>query len=956
MEQQRPVHRTIVVVDVEGFGDRRRTDRHQLAVREGLYRTVGAAFQQAGLPWDARSREDRGDGLFVLIRPEVPKSLFVESLPSALVTALNAHNHGRPGPEQIRLRMALHAGEINYDEYGVTAAAVNLAFRLVDAEPLKAALAGSPGVLAVIASSWFFDEVVRHTVADGAARYRPVAVSVKETMTTGWICLPDDPSFLGEPELDQLAGGSSWPAVFTPVPPSPYKGLSAFDLADRDLFFGRANVVQELVRAVATRALVPVVGASGVGKSSVVHAGLVPRLEEQDARWGFVMVRPRPTLMLALASGLARLSGSPVPVPPAHLEGWQERLSRLGLDGAAELAGAGSGCERVLVIADQFEEVLAQDSEVILQQLAELPDDGALRVVLTLREDSFGTFFVRHESFGERLRRSAVALRGMNRDELDEVVRIPAALRGVRITDALAEELAGAVLDRPGALPLLEFSLDQMWRSLGPGQQVLSFDAYEEIGRLDGALAAHADRVVDGLNDTEQGVVRNLFVNHLTSAARPDIRQVLRRSDCTPGEWQIIVQLAGQRLLTISRDDDDNQTAEVVHEALLRAWGRLRGWLDAERPFRSWRQFLRDGMKPWSETRDSNALLTGTLLATSERWLSERAADLNLDERHFIEMSLSRRAEEERRYQVLYRRSLARTLSHAAEAARDAEDNVLALLLAVEAAERSPDAHSDRLVRACLDRLEAAETAAIPREAVLAARARFRQRLTLAEWSRGPGSSQRWVLGNPEADLIVDQRGQVVYGTDGVLPTPGPVVAAAYTQAGVACLGTEGGELAVWQLRDRAEKVCSRDLGIPIACLAVNDAGKALAAACDDGVVRVLDGEDLSDVAHLPSPGFTMDIDISTDRLVAALSSNHQISVWDLVSRDPVGEWAAGKDAMRLAIDPGEDYVIVANAVASGNIRGFPLSARALIAWARQAAGRQLTDAERRHYIEDPPA
>jgi hypothetical protein len=767
--------------------------------------------------------------------------------------------------------------------------------------------------------------------------------------------LPDDPTFPGEADLDESTDSSSWPSVFAAVPPSPYKGLRAFETADRDLFFGRASVVKELMRAVETRALVPVVGASGVGKSSVVHAGLLPRLDEQDKGWGFVTLRPRPTLMLALASGLARLSGLPVPVPAADLEAWQERLSRLGLSGAAELAGASSRHERVLMIVDQFEEVLAQDREEIMRQLAELPDDGALTVVLTLREDSFGTFFVQHEVFGERLRRSAVALRGMDRNELDEVVRIPAALRGVRISDALAEELKGAVLDHPGALPLLEFALDQMWRTLEPGQQVLSFDAYEEIGRLDGALAAHADSVVNGLNDAEQRIVRNLFVNHLTSPVQPDVRQLLRRSDCTPGEWQIIIQLADQRLLTISRDDDGNQTAEVVHEALLRAWERLRGWLDAEWPFRSWRQFLRNEMNLWTETRDSKALLTGTLLATSERWLTERAADLNLDERYFIEMSLSRRAEEEHRYQVLYQRSLARSLSHAAEAATDARNDVLALLLAVEAAERSPDAHSDRLVRACLGRLKAAQAGAIPREAVVAARARFRQRLTLADWSRGPGPSQRWILGDPETGPIVDHRGRVTYGAAGVIAMPGPVVVAAYALAGVVCLGTEGGELAVWQLADRAEKVSSRDLGVSVACLAVNEAGKTLAAACDDGIVRVLVGEDLSDMAHLPSPGFTIDLDVSTDRLVAGLNHPHQIRVWDLVSRDPVREWDAGEGITRLAIDTNEDYVIVAGAVTSGDLSGFPLSAQALIAWARQVAGRQLTDEERLRYIEDPP-
>ena len=103
--------------------------------------------------------------------------MLVESLPSALVAALRAHNETHLGPERIRLRMALHAGEVRYDDHGVTAAAVNLAFRLVDANALKEALAGSPGVLAVIVSAWFFDEVVRHSGA--AAGYRPVQVAVR---------------------------------------------------------------------------------------------------------------------------------------------------------------------------------------------------------------------------------------------------------------------------------------------------------------------------------------------------------------------------------------------------------------------------------------------------------------------------------------------------------------------------------------------------------------------------------------------------------------------------------------------------------------------------------------------------------------------------------------------------------------------------------------------------------
>jgi hypothetical protein len=109
-DQGLAVHRTIVVVDVEGFGDLHRTNAHQVTVRDGLYGVMREAFGRAGISWDDCDREDRGDGVFVLVPAEVPKGLLVEALPSALVAALRVHNETHLGLEQIRLRMALHAG------------------------------------------------------------------------------------------------------------------------------------------------------------------------------------------------------------------------------------------------------------------------------------------------------------------------------------------------------------------------------------------------------------------------------------------------------------------------------------------------------------------------------------------------------------------------------------------------------------------------------------------------------------------------------------------------------------------------------------------------------------------------------------------------------------------------------------------------------------------------------
>ncbi|MFI9454715.1 ATP-binding protein [Amycolatopsis sp. NPDC052450] len=181
------VHRTVLVVDVSAFGDRRRTNLHQLAVRRGLYDVLERAFDGAGVPWTERDHEDRGDGVLVILPPTVAKSALVEALPTRLVTALREYNTGRPSEEAIRLRLALHAGEIHYDDHGVVGRAVNHAFRLLDAPVFTAAHARSGGLLSMITSAWFFDEVVWHSVKAARDTYSRVQVTAKETEAIAWI-------------------------------------------------------------------------------------------------------------------------------------------------------------------------------------------------------------------------------------------------------------------------------------------------------------------------------------------------------------------------------------------------------------------------------------------------------------------------------------------------------------------------------------------------------------------------------------------------------------------------------------------------------------------------------------------------------------------------------------------------------------------------------------------------
>jgi tetratricopeptide (TPR) repeat protein len=221
------VHRAILCVDVEQFGDPRRTHPHQATVRKGLYTALRTAFARSGVSWTDCYHEDRGDGALILVPPDVPKNLLAVNVPRALAAALAEHNRAHDRQSWIRLRLAVHAGEIHSDDYGVVGTAINVAFRLLESGPLRQALADSSGVIAVIASQWIFDEVIRHDPASDTALYRRVPISVKETQDTAWICRPDDPyppretAVLAAPrqERNEPRNGGGFPGIVTVAPP-----------------------------------------------------------------------------------------------------------------------------------------------------------------------------------------------------------------------------------------------------------------------------------------------------------------------------------------------------------------------------------------------------------------------------------------------------------------------------------------------------------------------------------------------------------------------------------------------------------------------------------------------------------------------------------------------------------------------------------------------------------------
>jgi hypothetical protein len=187
-------HCTVVVVDVEAFG--RRLNPNQLRVRRGMYRSLERSFATAGIPWGACRYSDLGDGVLVLAPAEIPKTLFADLLLGALADELAIHNEVHPAPEGFRLRLALHAGEVSSDEHGVTGSSILHAQHLVDAPELKSALADAAAVLAVIASDWFFGEVVRHAERGRAEAYRAVAVANGAEPAAAWIRLVPAPAVM----------------------------------------------------------------------------------------------------------------------------------------------------------------------------------------------------------------------------------------------------------------------------------------------------------------------------------------------------------------------------------------------------------------------------------------------------------------------------------------------------------------------------------------------------------------------------------------------------------------------------------------------------------------------------------------------------------------------------------------------------------------------------------------
>jgi len=199
-----PTHRSIVVVDVVSFTRPDRDNVDQLAIRAALYATLRDAFEDSGIPWRQTVREDRGDGVLIFVSADVSKVLLLGKMPVRLGELLERGNAQRAPRQRFRLRVAVHAGEVHHDAHGYAGYDVNLAFRLVDAKPLREAMTAGEAVVGLIVSQSVHDGVLRHGYGGlDAAAFQRVRVQVKSVDVVGWIQL--------------VAGGAVLPVAAIPT-------------------------------------------------------------------------------------------------------------------------------------------------------------------------------------------------------------------------------------------------------------------------------------------------------------------------------------------------------------------------------------------------------------------------------------------------------------------------------------------------------------------------------------------------------------------------------------------------------------------------------------------------------------------------------------------------------------------------------------------------------------------
>ncbi|WP_410646549.1 NACHT and WD repeat domain-containing protein [Amycolatopsis sp. cmx-4-54] len=426
----------------------------------------------------------------------------------------------------------------------------------------------------------------------------------------------------------ELAAELAVPVVRNDVDP-PYVGLATFRAEDADRFFGREHLVGEVEAKLREQRFLGVFGASGTGKSSILRAGLQPRLGR------VVLFTPGNDPLEELAIQLAALLGGSPGALRDELVGDPRGLSRI-------VRRPQDDDPELVIVVDQFEEVFThgateadRDHFIDLLITAAHAQHSRCRVVIGVRAD-FYAHCAGHAGLVEALRDAQVTVGPMTAAELRSAIVQPAARGDLAVEGALLATLIKQASGDAGALPLLSHVLLETWyRRRG---NTLTLAGYETAGGIAGALAQTADAVYETFDDEQGRTVRWLLLRLTTTGTGAgDVRRrvPVAELDLTPAGHAVVDRLTGIRLLTRDRD-----TLEITHEALLRGWPRLRDWLAEDLEGLRIHRRLTEAARIWeSLDRDPGALYRGTSLEAAREWRGRADIAVNRVEREFLEAS-----------------------------------------------------------------------------------------------------------------------------------------------------------------------------------------------------------------------------------------------------------------------------------------------------------------------------
>jgi WD40 repeat protein len=433
----------------------------------------------------------------------------------------------------------------------------------------------------------------------------------------------------------------------------PYRGLAVFEEEHAQYFFGREPDIQRMLEALKGETFLGVVGASGSGKSSLVRAGLIPALRggrlPTSATWEFRIFKPGAQPIETLAAELVDLGKGRAGMAPTVDSLYADSRT---LHLATVLALADQPAEsRVTWVVDQFEEVftLCRDEGVRRSFMENLvyaaAPTGRSIVVLTLRADFYHRCLA-YPELAQLLAAHQIAVSPMTADGLREAIEQPARQVGLRFAPGLVDTILEDVEKQPGALPLLEHALFELWHERDG--DMLTLRGYQASGGVERAVAQRAEDIYGALPTEQQEVARRVLLRLTqpgegTEDTRRRVALTELGVDAAGAEADpVLSTFVNARLLTVGgAGDHGSSTVEVAHEALIRSWPRLRGWVDHDREGLRIHHRLGEAAREWNRDRDESLLYRGARLAEAVEWHGRpgSAASMNEVEREFLAAS-----------------------------------------------------------------------------------------------------------------------------------------------------------------------------------------------------------------------------------------------------------------------------------------------------------------------------